>query len=64
MPKIELLQIMYGAFDAWMSNALGGLSSVSNATSTAWQHVMVHPDPAAVAKLGYGAYVEPIVISR
>jgi hypothetical protein len=48
--------IMYGAFDAWMSTALGGLSTVSNTTSTAWQHVLVHPDPAAVVKLGEGSY--------
>ena len=45
---------MYGAFDAWMVTALGGMSTVSNTTTTAWEHIVIRPDAAAVAKLQNG----------
>jgi hypothetical protein len=48
--------IMYGAFDAWLVTAVGGMSTVSNTTSTAWQHIIVHTEPAAVTKLTSGSY--------
>eukprot|EP01044_Picomonas_judraskeda_P010836 COSAG03_NODE_1427_length_4098_cov_2.188797_5_plen_132_part_00 len=48
--------IMYGAFDAWLVTAVGGMSTVSNTTSTAWQHIIVHTEPAAVTKLNEGSY--------
>lgn len=46
--------IMYGAFDAWMIEALGGMRLVSNGTVTGWQHFTVRPNPAAVVRLGAG----------
>jgi hypothetical protein len=48
--------IMYGAFDAWLVTAVGGMSTVSNTSSTAWQHIIVHAEPAAVTKVGRGSY--------
>lgn len=47
---------MYGAFDAWLVTAVGGMSTISNTTSTAWQHIIVHTEPAAVTKLTSGSY--------
>jgi hypothetical protein len=47
---------MYGAFDAWLVTAVGGMSTVSNTSSTAWQHIIVHTEPAAVTKLTSGSY--------
>jgi len=32
------------------------VSTVSNTTSTAWQHIIVHPEPAAVTKIQSGYY--------
>lgn len=46
--------IMYGAFDAWMAEAVGGLRLVSNATTAGWQHYDVRPNAAAVVRLGRG----------
>ena len=46
----------YGAFDAWLVTATGGMSTVSNTTSTAWEHIIVHTEPAAVTKLTAGSY--------
>ena len=46
----------YGAFDAWLVTAVGGMSTVSNTTSTAWEHILVHTEPAAVTKLNEGSY--------
>lgn len=48
--------IMYGGFDAWVIEGMGGLSTTSNASSTAWEHFVVHPDPFAVSKLRTGGY--------
>ena len=39
-----------------MTVAVGGLDTVSNATTTAWQDVLVSPDAAAVSTLGSGGY--------
>lgn len=44
----------YGAFDAWMVEAIGGLRVVSNATVTAWEHFTVSPNAAAVVRLSSG----------
>jgi hypothetical protein len=46
----------YGAFDSWLVTAVGGMSTVSNTTSTAWEHILVHTEPAAVTKLNEGSY--------
>lgn len=48
--------IMYGGFDAWMIEALGGIQAISNATSTAWENFVVSPDQAAVTRLGSGGF--------
>ena len=48
----SLNHIMYGGFDGWMTTALGGLDTVSNATTTGWRVLTVRPLPAAIATLG------------
>ena len=54
---------MYGAFNSWMVEGLGGLSTLSTVTpsssspaeaTTGWRQIVVHPDPFAVAKLKKG----------
>ena len=52
----SLNHIMYGGFHAWLLKRLGGLDSVSNATSTGWRHFIVAPDVHAVIRLGAGGY--------
>ena len=47
--------IMYGGFDGWMTTALGGLDTVSNATSTGWRVITVRPLPAAITTLGHAS---------
>ena len=46
---------MYGGFDGWMTTALGGLDTVSNATTTGWRVLTVRPLPAAMTMLGHAA---------
>lgn len=48
--------IMFGAFDAWLTTAVGGLDTLSNGTSSGWRDMVVSPDAAAVAELGAGGY--------
>ena len=52
----SLNHIMYGAFHRWMMTKLGGLDTVSNATSSGWRHFTVAPDMHAVARLRAGGY--------
>ena len=47
--------IMYGGFNGWLTTALGGLDTVSNATSTAWRVLTVRPLPAAIITLGHAS---------
>merc|ERR1711934_1275687 len=47
--------IMYGGFDGWMTTALGGLDTVSNATTTGWRVMTVRPLPAAITMLGHAS---------
>ena len=46
---------MYGGFDGWMTTALGGLDTVSNATTTGWRVLTVRPLPAAITALGHAS---------
>jgi alpha-L-rhamnosidase len=46
---------MYGGFDGWMTTALGGLDTVSNATTTGWRVLTVRPLPAAMTTLGHAS---------
>jgi alpha-L-rhamnosidase len=46
--------IMFGAFDAWLVERVGGLATTSNATSSGWEHFVVHPSAAAVERLKTG----------
>eukprot|EP01052_Picozoa_sp_SAG31_P005496 SAG31_NODE_242_length_19350_cov_3.043998_15_plen_1073_part_00 len=52
----SLNHIMYGAFHSWMITKLGGMDTVSNATTTGWQHFVVAPCMHAVARLRSGGY--------
>lgn len=52
----SLNHIMYGAFHSWMMVKLGGMDTVSNATTTGWQHFIVAPCIHAVARLRSGGY--------
>ena len=47
---------MYGAFNAWMIEGLGGLQVTSNTTTTAWEHFVVRPNPQAILRLNHGGY--------
>ena len=43
-----------GGVGSFSYSALGGLETVSNATSSGWEHIRVRPSPAAIARLGHG----------
>lgn len=46
------LEILRANFVCFRRMLLSGLSTVSNTTSTAWEHIVVHPDPHAAAIVG------------
>lgn len=45
---------MYGGYNSWLVTRLGGLSSISNATTSGWKDILVRPNPTIIATLKTG----------